>query len=155
MFPQISVFWHQLFFSVVYTMAVGIACEESHEAFLNLKRCWIFVKFTSVFLVNRGITHSFYKHLPQVYHETVCFVCYFTIYVCMHMHMYIFYTITYNAQKISEVLCFCFCGFFLFFFFGYTHGIWKFLGQGWNPNQSCDLCHSYSNTWSLTHCTTV
>ena len=49
-------------------------------------------------------------------------------------------------------------GFFSFFFFSFlfftcTHGIWKFLGQGWNLSQSCDLCHNCSNTRSLMHCT--
>ena len=32
-----------------------------------------------------------------------------------------------------------------------SHGIWKFPGQGSNLSHSCDLCHSCSNTGSLTH----
>ena len=36
-----------------------------------------------------------------------------------------------------------------------THGIWKFPGQGSNPNCICHLCHSCGNTKSLTHCTTA
>ena len=35
-----------------------------------------------------------------------------------------------------------------FFFFGFTHGTWKFLGQGSNPS----LCHSCNTTGSLTPC---
>ena len=31
---------------------------------------------------------------------------------------------------------------FLSFFFGYTHGIWKFLGQGPNLSSNFDLCYS-------------
>ena len=39
-------------------------------------------------------------------------------------------------------------------FFCYIHSFWKFLGQGLNLNNSCDLLHSCgSNTGSLTHCT--
>ena len=34
-------------------------------------------------------------------------------------------------------------------------GIWKFPGQGSNPSHNCDLCHSFGNTRSLTHCATV
>ena len=49
-------------------------------------------------------------------------------------------------------LVFFFFFFFVFFFFGYTHGIWKFPGQGLNLNQRYDLCHSCSNTGSLSHC---
>ena len=44
---------------------------------------------------------------------------------------------------------------FFFFFFPFLScpcGIWKFPGQGSNPSQSCNLCHSCSNAWSLTHC---
>ena len=37
-------------------------------------------------------------------------------------------------------------------FFGCTRGIWKFPGQGLNPSHSCDLCHSWGNAGSLTHC---
>ena len=39
---------------------------------------------------------------------------------------------------------------FLIFYFGHNHGIWKFLGLGSNPHQSCGLHHSCSNTGSLT-----
>ena len=28
----------------------------------------------------------------------------------------------------------------------------SFLGQGWNPSCICDLCHSFGNARSLTHC---
>ena len=38
---------------------------------------------------------------------------------------------------------------FLLFFNGHTHGIWKFLGQGLNPNNSYNLSHSCSNAGSL------
>ena len=38
------------------------------------------------------------------------------------------------------------------FFFSQTHSIWMFPGQGSNPNGSCNLCYSCSNTGSLTHC---
>ena len=44
---------------------------------------------------------------------------------------------------------------FFFFFLRLTYGIWKFLGQGLNPNHSCDLCCHCDNASSLTHCTTV
>ena len=50
------------------------------------------------------------------------------------------------------------CSFFFFFFFflfGLTLGIWKFPGQGSNLSCSCDLCHSCSNTGSLTYCATA
>ena len=40
--------------------------------------------------------------------------------------------------------------FFLFPFFSCTCDIWKFSGQGLNLSCSCDLCHSCSNTRSLT-----
>ena len=43
---------------------------------------------------------------------------------------------------------------FFFSFFGHTSGIWMFLSQGSNPSHSCNLCHCYGNTGSLTHCTT-
>ena len=35
------------------------------------------------------------------------------------------------------------------------HGIWKFLGQGWNLSHSCNLLHSCSSPGSLTHCVIV
>ena len=38
----------------------------------------------------------------------------------------------------------------IFFFFGCICSIWKFLGQGSNMSHSCNLCHSCSNTRSLT-----
>ena len=41
---------------------------------------------------------------------------------------------------------------FLFQLHPWHMGIWKLLGQGWNPSHSCDLCHSCSNTGSLIHC---
>lgn len=37
-----------------------------------------------------------------------------------------------------------------FSFFSCTLGIRKFLGQGLNSSQSCDLCHTGGNTGSLT-----
>ena len=40
---------------------------------------------------------------------------------------------------------FCFC-------FDHTRGMWKFLGQGYNPSHSCSLSHSCGNTRSLTCC---
>ena len=43
--------------------------------------------------------------------------------------------------------------FFFFFFNGCTCNIWKLSGQGANPSHSYDLCHSYDNARSLTHCT--
>ena len=53
---------------------------------------------------------------------------------------------------------FCCCLFFSCFnlfpfppLFGRTHGIWKFLGQRWNPNQNCGS----GATRSLTYCATV
>ena len=36
------------------------------------------------------------------------------------------------------------------YFFGLIHSIWNFPGQGLNPSCSCNLCHSCSNTRSLT-----
>ena len=42
--------------------------------------------------------------------------------------------------------------FILFSFFAHTRVIWKFSGQWSNPSQSHALCHSCSNTGSLTHC---
>ena len=47
----------------------------------------------------------------------------------------------------------CILLFFFFFFFYYPHGILKFLGPGLNLSCSCDICHSCSNSGSLTHCT--
>ena len=41
--------------------------------------------------------------------------------------------------------------FFLLFFFGSPFGIWKFLGQGLNLSQSCNLCYSCGKARSLTH----
>ena len=41
---------------------------------------------------------------------------------------------------------------FFFFFLGSTYGIWKFLGQGVNLSQRCDIHHSLSKARSLTHC---
>ena len=38
-------------------------------------------------------------------------------------------------------------------FWGHTCGMWKFQGHGLNLHHSGDLCHSCSNTRSLTHCT--
>ena len=38
---------------------------------------------------------------------------------------------------------------FFFFFYGHTHGIWKFLDQGFNLSHSCDLHRSCSNTGSF------
>ena len=34
-------------------------------------------------------------------------------------------------------------------FYGHTPGIWKFLGQGLNPNHSCNPCHSCGNAGSF------
>ena len=48
---------------------------------------------------------------------------------------------------------------FSFFFYGFTHGIWRFPGQGLKLGHSCDLgcsCdigHTYGHAGSLTHCT--
>ena len=36
--------------------------------------------------------------------------------------------------------------FFFFFFFGCTPGIWKFLGQGSNPNHSCGSARSLTHS---------
>ena len=36
-----------------------------------------------------------------------------------------------------------------FFFYGHIHGIWKFLGQGLNLSQSCDLHCSCSKARSV------
>ena len=52
-------------------------------------------------------------------------------------------------------VCFCFVNIHLFRFYflisfnGYTHSIWKFLGQGPNPSHSGDLHHSFGNTGSF------
>lgn len=46
-----------------------------------------------------------------------------------------------------------FISFYYFFFNGCIHSAWKFVSQGLNPNCRFDLCHSYSNTGFLTHCT--
>ena len=43
--------------------------------------------------------------------------------------------------------------FITLFIFGHTHRVWKFPGQGKNLHHCCDLCHSYSNSGCLTHCT--
>ena len=40
---------------------------------------------------------------------------------------------------------------FVCFYFGCTWGIWKFPDQGLNPCHSCNMCHSWGNTRSLTH----
>ena len=37
------------------------------------------------------------------------------------------------------------------FFFGHTHGMRKFLGQGWNLGHSSNSSDSSDNTRSLTH----
>ena len=42
--------------------------------------------------------------------------------------------------------------FFFLSYFSLTCSIWKFLGQGSNLSQICDLCHSYGNAGSLIHC---
>ena len=34
-------------------------------------------------------------------------------------------------------------------FYGHTHSIWKFLGQGWNLSNSCDLCCRGGNATSF------
>ena len=52
----------------------------------------------------------------------------------------------------------CVCGVreysnLFFFFFSHTCSIWKFLSQGLNPSQSCDLHHCFSHTRYLTNCT--
>ena len=38
------------------------------------------------------------------------------------------------------------------FSFSCPWGIWRLPTQGWNLSWSCDLCHSYNNAGSLTHC---
>ena len=32
---------------------------------------------------------------------------------------------------------------------GHVHGMWKLLGQGWNPHHSCQSSHSSDNAKSL------
>ena len=39
--------------------------------------------------------------------------------------------------------------FYFYFFNGYTHSIWRFLGQGLNPSCSHNLCHGSTNTGSF------
>ena len=58
------------------------------------------------------------------------------------------------GPKSNEWYCF-FPFFFSFPYFGHTQGIWKFLGQGFNPSPICDLFHSCSNAESFIHCSTV
>ena len=41
----------------------------------------------------------------------------------------------------------------LLLFLGCTYGIWNFLGQVSNLSCSCNLCHSFNNAGSLSHCT--
>ena len=41
-----------------------------------------------------------------------------------------------------------------YIFFPYPQHM-EFLGQGWNQNHSCNLCHNHGNAISLTHCVTV
>ena len=43
---------------------------------------------------------------------------------------------------------------FILFYFGYTHSMWKFLGQGSNPHHSSNPSHCLGNARSLTHCAT-
>ena len=47
-----------------------------------------------------------------------------------------------------------FFSFFLFFFFSFSSApqLMEFLDQGSDPSHSCNLCHSYGNARSLTHC---
>lgn len=42
--------------------------------------------------------------------------------------------------------------FFFFFPFGYTSGMWKSPGQGWDLSRSCRPSHCNGNAGSLTHC---
>ena len=42
----------------------------------------------------------------------------------------------------------------IFFFFGWTHSMWKCLGQGLNLDHSSDPSHRSNNATSLTCCTT-
>ena len=49
----------------LFPMTVEIACKESHEAFVNLERLLTFDKFNTLFIVNKGIVNSFYKHQPS------------------------------------------------------------------------------------------
>ena len=46
-----------------------------------------------------------------------------------------------------------FSNFFFCFLMAAPIGMWKFPSQGSNPSHSCDLCPSFSNTGSSTHCT--
>lgn len=57
-----------------------------------------------------------------------------------------------NSTEFS-ISFFFFFFFFLFLFLFWPHcGIWNFLTQGSNPTCRCNLCHSWGNTRSLTHC---
>ena len=51
--------------------------------------------------------------------------------------------------RASTHFSFLFLSFFFFFLNGFTHGIWKFLGQRLNLNHSCNLYHSCGNTLSF------
>ena len=41
--------------------------------------------------------------------------------------------------------------FFPFFFLNYTHGMWSFQGQGWNPSHCSNPSHGSDNAGSLAH----
>ena len=52
-------------------------------------------------------------------------------------------------------LSFFFLSFFLsFFLISHTQGTWELPGQEAKPSHISDLCHSWSNAGSLTHCDT-
>ena len=47
------------------------------------------------------------------------------------------------------IITLAFTKFIHLLFNGRTSGIWKFPGQGFKPNHSCDLCHSCGNAGSF------
>ena len=67
-----------------------------------------------------------------------------------HYRVYVF-CVFFESKIICKYLLGVFC-LFVLFCYGCTCGMWKFSGQGSNLSHSCDLCHSCSNTESLTHC---
>ena len=56
-----------------------------------------------------------------------------------------------DCSDLKPILQYLQCVHVCLFVYCYTHGMWRFPGQGWNPWHSGDLSYSSDNTGSFTH----
>ena len=63
-----------------------------------------------------------------------------------------YYIIIFVFKIVLAIASSCRFNYYYYYYFLPHCGIWKFPDQGRNLSCTCDLCHSYGNAGSITHC---